>query len=137
MAHLPPLATVADLEQRLGVPVGSLAGEDLARAEADLDDASTLVRHYAGVDWVDEDGVTVTAPDSVRTVAVRAAKRSFDNPEGLIGEQLGQGAYGWQRDKTMAQGVYLTDGEIAIVQDAAYSGPGRHRVYSVRTPWEA
>jgi hypothetical protein len=135
---LPSLASVADLEVRIPVEVGSLAGLDLTRAQAALDDASGLVRLYAGTDWVDEDGVTITAPQVVKTVTVLAAKRAYDNPEGLIGEQIGQGAYGWQRDKDGARGVYLSEDEIALVQQAARNDGGRYPgVYSVRTPWGA
>src|SRR5690606_33461915 len=68
---LPPLATVAELEERLGVPTGSLEGADLVRAKADLDDASALVRTAAKKDWVAEDG-TSTAPAIAKTVVLRA-----------------------------------------------------------------
>lgn len=113
---LPPLAPVSALETRLGVDAGSLAGADLARAEADLGDASALVRSEARLAWVGADGA-VTAPDVVVTVVVRAALRSYRNPDGYQGENLG-GSYSYQ----FAQGetgVYLTADEIRVVRQAA------------------
>ena len=131
---LPSLAPVSALEKRLGVPVGSLAGEDLTRAETDLADASALVRAEAGLDWVADDGVTITAPESAVTVVVRAALRSFNNPEGYAGESLGSGAYSYQYGQQAQQGVYLTAAEIRIVKQAARISGGLGGVFSVRTP---
>ena len=122
----PSLAPVSALETRLGLAAGTLSGADLARAEADLADASALIRAEAGKTWVDADGVTITAPEVVVTVCVRAAKRSFQNPEDLIGENVGD--YGTQRRET---GVYLSDQEKEIVRKAAVSNGGS---YDVQTP---
>lgn len=136
---LPPLAPVADLETRLGVEVGSLAGTDLARAEADLADASALVRSESlGVSWVDADGVTITAPDEVVAIAVRAAKRSYLNPEFLTSENLG-GQYSYQRDQN-ATSITLSGAEVAVIRRAAQaakraaSGSGWSGSGTVRTP---
>lgn len=131
---LPPLAPVAALEERLGVPTGSLEGADLVRAKADLDDASALVREVARIDWVADDGETVTAPASVVAVVARAALRSFNNPEGYSGESLGSGAYSYQYGQLAQQGVFLTAGEKAIVRQAAGRTGGPGGVFSVRTP---
>lgn len=127
---LPPLATVADLETRLGVPVGSLAGADLARAGAALDDASALIRDEAGKSWVDEDGATVTAPEAVRTVARRSALREYRNPDGFSGENVGPYSYQLGRE---ASSAYLTAGEVAIVRRAAGLTSGGSAL-SIRTP---
>lgn len=131
MAHLPPLAPVSALEIRLGQPVGALAGEDLARAEANLDDVSSLIRQIADLDWV-EDGIS-TAPHSVQVVCVRAALRVYLNPEGMQSENFA-GAYSYSKPQTDQQG-YLTEEEIAIVKQAARDdGGGRPTAYTVRTP---
>jgi hypothetical protein len=111
---LPPLAPLSALETRLGLAAGTLTGTDRARAEADLADASVLIRAEAGVSYVADDGVTITAPDAVVTVAVRAARRAYLNPEDLTGENVGE--YGWQRREA---GVYLTADEVRIVRKAA------------------
>jgi hypothetical protein len=131
------LATVADLETRLGVAVGSLAGADLARALANIADASELVRDVAGMagrQWTAPAGVK-PAPLSVQVVVVVAAKRTYENPSGYAGESVGP--YSWQADQT-AIGPYLTDRERKTVELAAqranaaggtWTGTG-----SVRTP---
>lgn len=133
---LPPLATVTDLEGRLaGIVDVPLASADLTRAANDLADASALVRSIAGVPWVAEDGVTVTAPDEVVTIVVRAAKRSFLNPELLTSENLG-GKYSYQRDQTQTS-IALTADEVATVERAAAALRPNGRAGftgSVRTP---
>lgn len=129
---LPPLAPVSALEQRLGVPVGSLAGLDLARAEANLNDASALVRAEAGFDWVADDGVTITAPDAVVTVTVRAAIRAYRNPDGYMSENLG-GSYSY----TFAQseiGVYLLTEEKRVIVKAAADAKATLGYGTVRVP---
>lgn len=114
---LPSLAPVSALEVRLGVEIGSLEDEDFARAEAAIADASTLVRSEAGRTWVAEDD-SVTAPDDVVAVVLRAARREFQNPSGLRSESVGDYSY------SLAEGggVFLTDAERRIVRAAAGSG---------------
>ncbi|GAA2609589.1 hypothetical protein SMC26_39425 [Actinomadura fulvescens] len=117
------LATVAQLEARLGEPPGSLAGEDLARATAALEDASVLVAAYGSRTWTIE-----TVPDTARVVVLRLARRFWDNPEGLNYEALG--------DHTVsraAASTFLTPEERALVAGAAGSA-GHAGVYSVGTP---
>lgn len=126
---LPPLVPVADLETLLGVAVGSLSGVDLARAEANLRDASSLIR-AEGKDWVDADGVTITAPEQVLTVARAAALRPYRNPDGFQGENVGD--YGWQAAQGSV-GVYLSDEEKRIIHEAA-SGGRKNTIGTVRTP---
>ncbi|SCL33023.1 Phage protein Gp19/Gp15/Gp42 [Micromonospora nigra] len=127
---LPPLAPVAELERRLGLAPGTLAGSDLVRAGVALEDASTLVRAEAGTDWLAEDGVTVTAPAVVLTVVLGAALRAYRNPDGYSGESVGEYSYQYAREATSG---YLTSAEVAIVRRAAgkLAGSG---VYTVRTP---
>lgn len=133
---LPSLAPVSALETRLGLAVGSLTGADLARAETDLADASALVRMESfGKTWVDTDGVTVTAPDSVVTVVVRAAIRSYRNPDGFQGEAVGSGAYSYQYAQGEV-GMYLTPEEIRVVRYAARAaGTGGVSTIRVRSAY--
>lgn len=127
--NLPPLAPVAAMERRLGVAPGTLAGSDLVRAGAALDDASTLIRAEAGTDWVASDGVTVTAPPVVVTVAVAAALRVYRNPDGYSGESVGDYSYQYARESTS---TYLTAAEVRMIRQAA--GRTSAGVYTVRTP---
>jgi hypothetical protein len=130
---MPPLVTVADLEKRLGVAVGSLAGLDLARAEAALSDASALVRLAGTSDFMAPDGLTVLAPDAALVVSVRAAERAYRNPDNYQGESLGDGSYSWQAGQGDAL-VYLTSGETTLVRRAAGMARGNGGCASVRTP---
>ena len=126
MQDLPPLASVAAFEKRLGLSPGTLQGADLARAEAALEDASALVRDEAGRSWVDEDGA-VTAPPAIVTVTLKAARRAYVNPNGFQSEQTGPFAYQLPRGET---GVDLTEAERRVVRRAA----GRHGLGTLVTP---
>lgn len=128
---LPPLATLAAMEVRLGVPVGSLTGADKTRAEAALDDVSALVRDEAGRDWVNALNVAV-APPGVAVVVLQAAMRCYRNPEGLTGESVGP--YSWQGQQGETT-LYLTDSEIRAIHAAVRAeGTGWTGTGSVRTP---
>lgn len=119
------LASVAQLEARLGEPVGSLAGEDLARATAALEDASAIVLTVGLPTWTDAAGAN-PAPATVQIVALRLARRFWDNPEGLAYEAMG--------DRTVSRKAadsFLTVEERALVLEAAGFSTG---VYSVGTP---
>lgn len=126
MQDLPPLASVAAFEKRLGLSPGALQGADLARAEAALEDASALVRDEAGRSWVDEDGA-VTAPPAVVTVTLKAARREYVNPNGYTSEQTGPFSYQLPRGET---GVYLTEAERRIVRRTA----GKFGMGTIATP---
>lgn len=121
------LATIAAIETRLGLEIGSLQGADLARANAALDDASALVRAEAGKPWITEEGIVI-APPEVITIVIKASIREFKNPDGFSTEQLGD--YSYRTENT--GGVYLTDEERRIIRNA--SGSGAHGVWSPRTP---
>ncbi|MDG4801716.1 hypothetical protein [Micromonospora sp. WMMD980] len=128
---LPPLATVAEMEKRLGLAPGAITGNDLVRAGAALDDASALVRAEAGTDWVADDGLTVTAPAVVRTVTVAAALRAYRNPDGYQGETVGPYSYQYAQGTAT---LYLLAAEATIVKRAAGMAGGGRGVYTVRTP---
>jgi hypothetical protein len=105
------LATVADLEARLGLDADTLAGAERVRAQAALDDASTLVREEARQEWVT--GGTITAPAVVIRVALGAALRNYRNPESEIHQVVGPFA---RTIKATETGVYLTTAELGIVR---------------------
>lgn len=111
---LPPLATVTQLEERLGVPVGSIQGEDLTRAQRNLEDASNLVRSESGIPWVDSSG-TPTAPDTVVVVVLQMTKRVYINPDGLTSESVT--GYAWQTDQ-QSMGIYLSEDELRTIKAA-------------------
>ena len=87
---LPALATIEDLEARLGHPIVDDA--ERARAQALLDDASALVRFVAGQTWVDDtfDPPVITdVPDVVVSITCAAALRGWYNPAAIESAQLG------------------------------------------------
>lgn len=104
-----PLASVDDLSDWMGVDVSNLA-----RAEAILSAASTLVRTRTGRAWVDadgelEDGVTALEMERVKTVVVMVAERVWSNPRGITQQATGpfsQSVAAWS-----AFGLALTDPE--------------------------
>lgn len=120
---LPP--AVGLLETRLGLPLGTLDGEDLERATAALDDAATLA--LAEVSDTKAAAWTLDAPKVVRLVVLKAARREYENPRGLEQESLGEHSVGL----TDTSGVYLTAREIAQIRRAA-SGRRGGFVGSVR-----
>lgn len=117
---LPALATVASMEVRLGLGVGTLTGADLARATASLQDASAFVRSIGRKLWLDTEG-EVTAPEDVAMVTTRAAIRDYRNPDGVNNEALGQGAYAYAYAPGQAS-IWLTEDEVKLIRQAANSG---------------
>lgn len=84
---LPALATLADLEARIGHALTD--ADEITRANALLDDASALVRFETGKTWVDELGGLVGVPDFAITVTATAALRGWYNPAQIESAQLG------------------------------------------------
>jgi hypothetical protein len=84
---LPPLATITDLEARIGHPITDPAEQ--ARANALLADASSLVRFAANQTWVDENGDLTVVPDLAVSITCQAALRGWFNPAGIEAAQLG------------------------------------------------
>ena len=113
---LPPLATVNDMEARLGHAITD-PGE-IVRAEALLSDASALVRMAAHDDFMEDDGVTLgPVPDIAVTITTLAALRGWFNPAGIEAAQLGAVSvrYG---------GAWLTENERSLLGELIGGGPG-------------
>jgi len=113
---LPPLATVEDLEARIGHAITD--ADERARAEALLADASALVRMAAHDDYMELDGVTLgPVPDLAVTITASAALRGWYNPAGIEAAQLGAVSvrYG---------GAWLSQAERDLLGQLAGGGPG-------------
>jgi len=121
---LPP--PLSELETRLGLEAGSLSGTDKARAEAALEDASTLV--LAEVAELTAERWEADAPKPAVLVVLKAARREYENPRGIAQETFGEHTVGL----TESSGVYLTGREVAQIIRAATKR--RSGVGSVRTP---
>ena len=125
MTPLPP--PLSALETRLGLPTDTLQAEDKARAEAALADAATLI--LAEVSAPVASAWQFDAPAVAVLVALKAARREFENPQGYNTESLGDHAVGI----TETSGVYLTGREVAQVRRAA-TGRRAAQVGTTRTP---
>lgn len=130
-----PLATVADLEARLGREFDE---SELARANALLDDASALARDVAGKTWIDpETEELLPVPGSIRWAVLRAAERAVRNPDGFSSETVGD--YSYQRTGVQP-GVYLTEGEEKSIRKALgksglWNQPVTRNEYRQNTVW--
>lgn len=102
---LPTLATVDDLERRLGQPIS-----DRDQAEALLEYASALIRGYTGRTYVDDDGDLVDPlPDGVTQVCVEMVFRAITNPSGVTQDTAGPFSVSFGSEA--AQRVYLQSSE--------------------------
>lgn len=109
---LPALAELGDLTAAIGGQV------DFARAQADLDEASALIRDDAGVTWLNESGdATVDVPDIVRVIALRVARRGYLNPTAAT--QLTAGDVSTSHYVRSESAIYLTDDERTRIRRAA------------------
>lgn len=112
---LPAFATLEQLAARIP---GGIRDADEARAQAALDDASTLIRSevspHAG--WTTAEALDADVPDIVVMVTLWAARRSYENPEGVSEESLGQ--YSVSLGNSSSD-VYLTAAERRHVRKAA------------------
>jgi hypothetical protein len=108
----PALATVSALEARLGIPLGTLTGADRAKAEADLEDASNLVRAETRRSWLDDNN-TPNAPGAVVTIVLKAALRCYRNADEYTSET--EDGYTWRREPDSVS-PYLIDAEIRLLR---------------------
>lgn len=116
---LPALASVSELEARLGLDPETMTGPDLGRARAALFDASALVRMEARTTWTDDAGVLTSVPDAIVRVVLGAAQRNYTNPDAAIQETAGPFARRLNENDT---GVYLTKAELDICRRFRPSG---------------
>lgn len=118
---LPPLASLDDFQTRYP------DNDDDERATAALEDASSEVRAFTGLTWVDEDGALTDVPDIVQVITMRAASRVYANPDNYRSEQIGQ--YSYQYSST-SDGSLLTAAERRQLVRAV--GQGVHSLRLVR-----
>lgn len=125
----PALATVAALEARLGIPPGTLAGADLAKAQADLEDASNLVRAETRRSWLDDTN-TPNAPGPVVTIVLKAALRCYRNAEEYSSET--EDGYTWRREPDSVT-PYLIPAEIRLLRRYSATSTGLYTLPTTRT----
>lgn len=101
-------ASINDFRLRYG---GSVPTADVARIDMLLADASTLIREAVDDDYLDD-----VFPDLFTIICVEAARRAYDNPQGLTGETIGN--YTW-RGSGSGGALFLTAAELKAVRKAA------------------
>lgn len=115
---LPPLASLEQLSSRLGITLDAET-PDGARAAAALEDASSLVREEAGVDYVDDHGELSDAiPDTIVSITLAAAGRAYRNPDGKTQTSVGDVSISYSFSSGGAS-VYLTKAEAQAIRRAA------------------
>jgi hypothetical protein len=121
---LPSLADLEELSARLGLTLES-GSADALRAQAALDDASALIRAEAGAGFTDWDIVPDSGdsgpnpiPDIITAIALAAAYRAYQNPQGATSAQVGDVSVSY--GGTAGGGsVYLTRDERNAIRRAA------------------
>lgn len=121
---LPPLASLPQFEARL--PGGVLTADDLARAEATLQDASARVRAEAGVTWVTSGGDLGDVPDIIVAIVCAAARRAFVNPDMVASESIQDYAVSFS---SASPDIYLTKSERQAIRRAV----GRAGLWTLQT----
>lgn len=107
----PALATLDDLISLLG------SVENYEQAQFRLEQASELVRAYAGTDWLNDDESDVDGvPGAIPGVVVAIVDRATANPGGVVQETAGPFSRSFGADA--AERMYLTAGEKLIVRHA-------------------
>ena len=115
---LPPLASVEDLEARMGQTL------DSTRARSLLAAGSTRIRAFTGRVWVDSDGPqgSELQLDVVREVCVGYAHRLYSNPDGAT--QQTSGPYSKTVAQWSASGPRLSPEEMADLEQVRGGIPG-------------
>lgn len=128
---LPSLASLRELERRLGGSITDASERD--RASALLSDASTLVRHEAGRTWVDADGNLIDVPDIVVTIVLASAKRAWFNPSEATSVQLGATSvrYGdvWLSNVERERIKAAVRGPVTVEMSHGYGFEGTEHIY--------
>lgn len=108
------LVALAEFEERLGRTLTDAA--EISRANAALDDASTVVLEAGDSTWTDAD-----VPDAAATVVLTVARRVFENPEGATQKSVGDlsVSYGSVSSGSVANPLELTSKERRRVRKAA------------------
>lgn len=104
------LASIPDLEARMGQNV------DTARAQAAIDDASSLIHLATNNVWIVDGALVAGIPGVALTVCCAAARRILDNPDLVTAEQIGHANFTYADSSNEA---FLKKAELTAVRKAA------------------
>lgn len=111
----PALATVDDLEILLGESV-----PDADQADARLQQASAIVRAFAGTTWLNDAGDALEGvPDDIPGVVTAMVERASRNPDGAVQESAGPFTRSFGPEA--ASRLYLTGNEKLVIRAAVGS----------------
>lgn len=117
---LPSLATLTDVLARAPE---MQSGLDPLQVEALLDDASAILRSFAGREWVNTTRDALEdVPDGVTGIVALMVIRALRVPEGVTQETVGN--YSVSYAVTASDRLYLTKTEKAFIKRAAARGMG-------------
>lgn len=130
----PAFATEEDVQARLAQPQ-PFTGPELAQVRARLDDASEIVRAYAGgTTWLNDTGDALEdAPPQFVGLVANMVARASANPEGVVQESAGPFARSFGADA--AQRLYLTQAERLMIRQAG-GFSGLYTIATTRGPIE-
>lgn len=122
----PALASTEDLDRLLDAP---LTDAQKPQAEARLEQASEIVRAYAGTDWLNAAGTAVEdVPGAIPGVVAAMVERASRNPDGAVSETTGPFARSFGPEA--ATRLFLTKWEQAVIRHAAGTAPSGLQVIS-------
>lgn len=125
----PALASIDDLEDRLGETVGSEA-----QAQARLEDASAIVRAFARKTWLNAEETDLEGvPADIPGVVAQMVERASRNPSGATQEAAGPFSRSFGPDA--AQRLYLSAADKLVIR-AAVGSTGIGTIATTRGPLE-
>lgn len=116
------LASLEELSVRLGITLDA-GSSDGKRAQAALDDASSLIRLEGGQDWLVNDSGDELDPDMpevISAITLAVAARGYRNPDGKTQTSVGDVSISYGRSGEGA--IYLTRSEARAVRKASGLG---------------
>lgn len=129
----PPLASVEDLEEALGVEV-----DNEGQANSLLRRASAIVRAFARQTWLNDDETDlVDVPADIPDLVVGMVERATRNPTGVTQEQEQAGPFSRSRSfgADASQRLYLTRSDKLVI-GAVTGSAGIGTISTTRGPLE-
>lgn len=115
-----PLATLAELAEGLE---WTLSDEEERLATATLEDLSDDARHHGSEKWFDSQ----VAPQPVKRLVLRVARRYMRNPDGYVTSRAGDETLTWADQGERMGSAFFNEDEVKMLRSWA----GKGSLYSV------